>query len=360
MKIQNVTTSMVEVPLRRPARWATGGQTHVGECYVHVDTDSGESGLGLTYAHAETREIIERRLVAVLLDRDPLDTEGIWQDMYDAVHTLGHQGMVFNALAAVDIALWDLKARALGLPLFKLLGPCRESVPVYGSGGFLDYTVDELVAEATGFVERGIHRVKMKIGLDAGSDDREDLRRVAAVRRAVGDDVEIYVDANGSYRAKQAVDVARRLEELRVGWFEEPVHAADREGLATVAARTTVPVAAGEFEYHLYAFRSLLAAGAIDIVQADVGRVGGVTPWLKIARLAEAFNVPVAPHAFDVVHLHLLCATPNAMVLEHLGIFDDLPYRKRPLPRNGELTPLPDEPGHGLQLDPDGVARFQV
>lgn len=360
MKIQNVTTTLVEVPMRKPARWATGGLTHVGELYVEVGTDEGASGLGFTYNHPETREILERRLLPVLLGRDPFDTEGIWQDMYEAVHTLGQQGMVFNALAGVDIALWDLKARALGLPLYKLLGACRESVPVYGSGGFLNYSVDELVAEATGFVERGIPRIKMKIGIDGGVDDREDIRRVAAVRDAVGEDVEIYVDANGSYRAKQAIDVGRRLADLRVGWFEEPVHAADREGLAAVAARTTVPVAAGEFEYHLFAFRSLIAAGGIDIVQADVGRVGGVTPWLKIAKLAEAFNLPVAPHAFDVVHLHLMCAIPNGSVLEHLGIYEDLPYQERPQPREGMLTVPADRVGHGLELDPDAVARYRV
>lgn len=356
MKIQNVTSTLVHVPMRKPARWATGGLSHVGELYVQVETDEGPSGLGFSYNHPETVAIIEQRLLPTVLGRDPFDTEGIWADMYDAVHTLGHQGLVFNAMAAIDIALWDLKARALGLPLYKLLGACRESVPVYGSGGFLNYSVDELVEEATGFVERGIPRVKMKIGLDAGRDDREDVRRVAAVRKAVGDDVEIYVDANGSYRAKQAVDVARRLEDLRVGWLEEPVHAADREGLAVVARGTTIPLATGEFEYHLFAFRSLMAAGAVDIVQADVGRVGGVTPWLKIAKLAEAFNLPVAPHAFDVVHLHLMCAVPNATVLEHLSIYDDLPYKERPEPRDGILTVPADRPGHGLELDAERVA----
>ena len=203
----------------------------------------------------------------------------------------------------------------------------------------------------------------MKVAKDFGRAEREDVRRLRAVRHAAGDGVEIYVDANNGYTAKQAIGMARRFEEFDVGWFEEPVLADDVAGLAEIARRIEIPVATGEHEYTKYGFKELIAQGGADIVQPDVGRVGGVTEWLKVAHLAHAFNLPVAPHAVQLVHLHLACATPNLKVVEYLGVAeqgDRIWYTEFPEPREGWWSPYPDRPGLGLTVDPAAVRRYAV
>ena len=283
--------------------------------------------------------------------------------MFWRVRGYGRKGLAFCALSAVDIALWDLKAKALGLPLFKLLGPFRDSVPIYGSGGWTNFTVDELIAEATGWVDQGIKRVKIKVGKDFGQSEREDIQRLEAVRRAVGDDVAIYVDANNGYYPKQAIYMAKEFERYQVGWFEEPVLADDIDGLARVSATTSIPVATGEHEYTKYGFKELISRGGADIVQPDVGRVGGVTEWMKVAHLAHSFDLPVAPHSVQLVHLHLACATPNLKVVEVLNVGlagDRVWYTEFPDQKDGMWAPYPDRLGLGLELDPEAVARFSV
>jgi L-alanine-DL-glutamate epimerase-like enolase superfamily enzyme len=283
--------------------------------------------------------------------------------MFWRVRGYGRKGVAFCALSAVDIGLWDLKAKALGLPLYRLLGPYTDAVPIYGSGGWTNYTEDELVAEMTGYVEQGIKRVKMKVGKDFGRSEREDIQRLAAVRKAVGDDVAIYIDANNGYYPKQAIYMAKEFEQFQVGWFEEPVLADDIPGLAEIRRATTIPVATGEHEYTKYGFRALIAGGGVDIVQPDVGRVGGVTEWMKVAHLAHSFNLPVAPHAVQLVHLHLTCATPNLKVVEYLGNShegDKIWYTEFPEHKDGMWSPYPDRPGLGLELDPHAVEKWAV
>lgn len=201
------------------------------------------------------------------------------------------------------------------------------------------------------------------MGKDFGTSEREDIQRLAAVRKAVGDDIEIYIDANNGYYAKQAIRMAKAFEEYRVGWFEEPVLADDINGLAAVARAIDIPVATGEHEYTKYGFRDLIARGGADIVQPDVGRVGGVTEWMKVAHLAHAFNLPVAPHAVQLVHLHLTCATPNLKVVEYLGLLeeaDKIMYKEWPQPTDGMWSPLPDKPGLGLELTPLAVEKYAL
>jgi L-alanine-DL-glutamate epimerase-like enolase superfamily enzyme len=236
-------------------------------------------------------------------------------------------------------------------------------VPIYGSGGWTSFNEDELVHEQMGYVERGIPRVKMKVAKDFGQSEVEDLRRLRAVRNAVGDGVEIYVDANNGFYAKQAIGFARRMGEYNVGWFEEPVLADDIAGLAAIAQAIDIPVATGEHEYTKYGFKDLIVAGGADIVQPDVGRVGGVTEWMKVAHLAHAFNLPVAPHAVQLVHLHLACCTPNLKVVEYLGVSEEtdrLFYTDIPEPKDGMWSPFPDRPGLGLELNPRAIERYGV
>jgi L-alanine-DL-glutamate epimerase-like enolase superfamily enzyme len=371
MKINEVSTTIIHYPEAFVFQDATvlppkAGAKGCNVCFVHVKTDEGIEGLSPAGASASAnavRAVIEDGLKKVLLEEDPFAIEYLWNRMFWTVRGYGRKGVAFCAISSVDIALWDLKAKALGLPLYRLLGPYTDTVPIYGSGGWTNLSEKELVKEQVGYVERGIKRVKMKVGKDFGTAEEEDIRRLAAVRRAVGDDVEVYVDANNGYYAKQAIVMSRRFEDYNVKWFEEPVLADDIDGLAIVSRSTNIPVATGEHEYTKYGFKDLISRGGADIVQPDVGRVGGVTEWMKVAHLAHSFNLPVAPHAMQLVHLHLACATPNLKVVEYLGIHepsDSFFYTDVPKPKDGMWSPYPDKPGLGLELNPDVIKKYRV
>ncbi len=338
----------------------SGGRSQL---FVHICTDEGFEGLGIGQSSPGVREVVERGLKDLLVGQDPFDIERLWNDMFWRVRGYGRKGVAFCALSAVDIGLWDLKAKALGLPLYRLLGAFRESVPVYGSGGWTNFSERELIEEAAAWVEQGVSRIKMKVGKDFGQAEREDIQRVTAVRRALGDDAGIYIDANNGYYPKQAIYMGREFERLQVGWFEEPLIADDIDGLARVAAALDVPVATGEHEYTKHGFRDLIARGGADIVQPDVGRVGGVTEWMKVAHMAHAFDLPVAPHAVQLVHLHLACATPNLKVVEYMNVAlegDRVWYTEFPEQSGGMWSPYPDKHGLGLELDPRAVEEFSV
>ena len=363
MKITDVTTTYVYFPHLSAIKDATIRHPTPGrgQCFVHIHTDEGLEGLGVGNGGRASQALINESLKPILIGQDPLYIEKLWDDMFWRVRGVGRKGLAFGAISAVDTALWDLKAKYFNVPLYKLLSPYTDTVPIYGSGGWTHFSVDELVAEQIGYVERGMKSVKMKVGKDFGKSEKEDIERLAAVREAVGDDVEILIDANNGYYAKQAIRMARAFEPYRVGWFEEPVLADDIEGLAAVAAAIDIPVATGEHEYTKFGFRELIARGGADIVQPDIGRVGGVTEWMKVASLAHAFNLPVAPHAFQVVHLHVTCAIPNLRIVEYLGVseeFDKLVYTEFPEPKDGMWSPFPDKPGLGLELKPDVVKKY--
>lgn len=363
MRITDVSTTELHAPHLAGIQDATIRHRGSGRgiVFVHVKTDDGPEGLGV--GQPGTRELIEKTLKPLLVGQDPLCHEKLWDDMFWRVRGFGRKGLAFCAISAVDIALWDLKGKAFNVPLYRLLGPYTDRVPIYGSGGWTDFTESELVAEQMSYVERGIPRVKMKVARDFGRAEADDVQRLRAVRRAVGDGVEVYVDANNGYTAKQAIRMAGRFEEFNVGWFEEPVLADDVAGLAAIARRIDIPVATGEHEYTKYGFKELIAQGGADIVQPDVGRVGGVTEWLKVAHLAHAFNLPVAPHAVQLVHLHLACATPNLKVVEYLGVAeqgDRLWYTEFPEPKDGWWSPYPDRPGLGLTVDPNAIRKYGV
>ncbi len=365
MKIQDIKTTVLSVPHLPGFQDATIRHIVQGrsQCFVHVYTDRGLVGLGLGGGTTAAREVIERTLKPILLGQNALHIEKLWDEMFWAIRGVGRKGLAFSALSAVDIALWDLKAKYYETPLYQLLGPYTESVPVYGSGGWTHFSLDELVAEQCGYVERGMRAVKMKVGKDFGHSEREDVARLAAVREAVGPDVQIFIDANNGYYAKQAIRLARVFEEYDVGWFEEPVLADDIDGLAAVAKAIDIPVATGEHEYTKYGFRDLIVRGGADIVQPDVGRVGGISEWMKVAHLAHAFNLPVAPHAYQLVHLHLACATPNLKIVECLGTVeaaDRIFYTSFDEPRNGVWSPDPHKHGLGLELDPSAVKHYAV
>jgi L-alanine-DL-glutamate epimerase-like enolase superfamily enzyme len=327
---------------------------------VVVEAEAGGVvGLGYTYADTSTAVLIADLLFGVVRDRPLMDIPGAWSAMVQAVRNVGLPGVASMAIAAVDNALWDLKARLLGVPLVTLLGAVREEIPVYGSGGFTSYSVDELQQQLANWVADGISRVKMKVGRDVA----DDVTRVAAARQAIGASAELYVDANGAYTPKQALRLAAGFAEASVTVFEEPVVSDDLDGLRLVraGAPTGMAIAAGEYGYDLVYFRRMLQAHAVDILQPDATRCGGVTGFMKVAALCEAANLPVAAHTAPSLHAHLCCSVPPAILVE---FFSDHVRIERMLfdgalePRSGALHPDLSRPGLGLELKRADAARY--
>jgi len=314
----------------------------------------GELGIGWTYAAAAAAAVVADVLSGVVVGRSALDLAGAAEAMARAVRNIGRPGIAAMAISAVDIALWDLKARLLALPVAGLLGRAREDVPVYGSGGFTSYDSRRTREQLSGWVQQdGIPRVKIKIGEAWGGDERRDLERVALARDVIGPDAELYVDANGGYTVGQAVRVAQQMAGYEVTWFEEPVSSQDVAGLAAVRSQVLPDVAAGEYSWSLADSARLLAAGAVDCLQLDVTRCGGVSEFLRGAALAAAQGMQVSAHCAPNLHAHVGAAAPN---LRHVEYFHDHQRIERLLfdgtldPQGGALSPDPGRPGLGLEL----------
>jgi L-alanine-DL-glutamate epimerase-like enolase superfamily enzyme len=310
----------------------------------------GSEGLGYSYADAAAGQLIRGKLGELVVGMDPMNIPGAWRRMQEAVRNLGRPGIAAHAIAAVDVALWDLKARLLGLPLADLFGRVHPGVAVYGSGGFTSYPEARLCDQLAGWVEAGIGAVKMKVGREPESDGG----RVAAARRAIGDAAELFVDANGAYARKQALDKAAAFAGHGVSWFEEPVSSDDLEGLRLIRDRAPpgMAITAGEYGYDPIYFRRMLEAGAVDILQADATRCLGISGVLRAGALCEAFSIPLSAHTAPSLHLHPFCALPRAHTLEffhdHVRI-EQMLFDGAPIPREGILYPG-DRPGLGLEL----------
>ncbi len=324
----------------------------------------GQTGLGFTYHTGACADFIDRELRDAVVGADVLDVGGTWSEMVRRIRNFGRPGIASAAIAAVDVGLWDLKAKVLGLPLMSLLGAVRHDVPVYGSGGFTSYSETQLCDQLGGWAhEAAIGRVKMKIGMDWGGQPGRDLARVAHVRTVLGDEPELYVDANGAYSRKQAARMARELADCAVSWFEEPVSSDDLEGLRLVRSMTVMDVAAGEYGSDLAYFERMCGAGAVDVVQADVSRCAGITEWLRIAAVAAARGLDMSGHCAQSIHVHPACAVPN---LRHLEYFVDHARVDRLLfdgvldPVAGRLRPDPSRPGLGLTKRGADAERFRT
>ncbi len=329
---------------------------------VLVEARAGdETGLGYSYTHAAAATLIEQTLADAVLGRAAFDVDGAWNAMLYAMRNVGRSGIASSAIAAVDIALWDLKAHLLGVPLVGLLGAVREAAPVYGSGGFTSYSVRQLSRQLAGWMRQGIPRVKMKVG----TDPHEDVLRVRAARDAIGPQTELFVDANGAYDRKQALAFAQLFAESGVSWFEEPVTSDDLEGLRLVRDRAPagMAIAAGEYGCDLWYFRHMLDAGAVDVLQADATRCAGITGFMRAGVLCEARSLPFSAHTAPSVHAHCACALP---ALRHVEYFHDHARIERMLfdgvlePVHGELRPDGSRPGLGLTVRRADAARFAV
>lgn len=319
----------------------------------------GHTGLGYTYADGSAARLIHGMLAEVVKGSDAMAPTAAYMAMWERVRNLGRPGICSAAISAVDCALWDLKARLLGLPLATLLGQVRPGAPVYGSGGFTSYSDKQLQQQLAGWVEQGIPRVKMKIG----REPQRDIERVRTARQAIGHEPELFVDANGAYSRKQALYQAEAFAQLGVFWFEEPVSSDDLEGLRLIRDRAPamMEIAAGEYGYDIFYFRRMLEAGAVDVQQADITRCGGVTGFLQVAALCQTYNLPLSGHTAPALHTHAACAVSPFKNLEyfhdHVRIenmfFDGLPQLV-----NGELRPDLSRPGLGLELKQADAQRF--
>jgi L-alanine-DL-glutamate epimerase-like enolase superfamily enzyme len=320
----------------------------------------GETGLGYTYGNVACGTVVESVLRDVVAGCDAMAVGAAWEAMGRACRNLGRPGVASMAIAAVDTALWDLKARLLEVPLATLLDPVRRGVPVYGSGGFTSYPDRRLAEQLGGWAEQGIPRVKMKVGRDPGRDGE----RMRVAREAIGPDAELFVDANGALTRKGALGFAARAVEHGVTWFEEPVSSDDLEGLRLVrdGAPAGMDIAAGEYGYMPSYFEAMLAAGAVDCLQADVTRCEGISGFLRVGALCRARSLELSAHCGPAIHLHPCCAVP---ALRHLEYFHDHVRIERRLfdgvaePIDGSLHPDLSRPGNGLELRRADAERYR-
>ncbi|MDR1204119.1 MAG: mandelate racemase/muconate lactonizing enzyme family protein [Peptococcaceae bacterium] len=334
-----------------------------GRVVARVITDDGVEGYGMTFADP-VAEYIQKILKEEIVGKDPLAFEDIWNAMYTQIRSSGRKGVALMGMSAIDIAIWDIRGKILGQPIYKLLGGVNRLIPAYASVGFLSMPEDTVLEKSLEYVEDGYSMLKIKVGYDLGQNLRADYRRVERVRRAVGDDIHIIVDANGIYDAATAVRFARMLETLDVSLFEEPTHADDIAGLARVRAMTGVPIAAGENEYTKYGCRDLLCADAVDVLQFDITRAGGFTEMTKIIALSQAFNKKIAPHFWPQFSAHLLSAAQNGLYLEVFptpkGVREgENIITNQPPVVKGQYE-IPDGPGLGLDFDYSYLSRYKA
>jgi L-alanine-DL-glutamate epimerase-like enolase superfamily enzyme len=322
----------------------------------------GETGVGFTYGPNACATLIRDVLRIHVVGREALDVPGAWGAMVESIRNVGRPGVASMAISAVDTALWDLKAKVLEVSVARLLGMVRNAAPLYGSGGFTTYSDGRLREQFAHWVhELGIPRVKMKIGQDWGTNEARDLERVHVARETIGPDAQLFVDANGAYTRKQAVRMARAMATDDVSYLEEPVSSDDLQGLHLIRNMIDMDVAAGEYGYALAYFADMCAAEAVDILQADVSRCGGITEWIRVAAVAASHGLRVSAHTAQSLTAHVACAVPN---LAHLEYFHDHARCDRILfdgvldPVGGVLRPDLDRPGFGLELKLADAERY--
>lgn len=363
MRIRSVEARLVSIPLNPPRRIARRNLPWREYTLVRVLTDEGVVGVGFCLGGAPVAMFIRQIFAPRLKGRTPFETERIWEELYHEVLLSGRRGAAVRALSAVDIALWDIKGKVTGQPLARLLGGYRDRVPAYASGGYYgpDRTLRDLAAEVAGYVEAGFRAVKIKVG---GAPLEEDVERVREVRRVIGDGIELMLDANNAWtNVPEALRAIRRFEEYNITWIEEPFSPDNIEGHRELAAILDTPVATGEIEATRWGFLHLIRERAADILQADAAVVGGISEWLKVAHLALAHGIPVAPHWFADLHVHCVAAVPNGMWVEYFTdttILNVMELFASRLQVDDGYIKVPETPGHGIVLDEQAVDRWAV
>lgn len=361
MKITAVEPKLYHVPLPEVMTDARHGEMrHFSLITASIRTEDGATGIGYTYTVGTTGGAailaLLRDLVPALVGEDPRGIAALWEKMWWRLHFVGRGGAASFAIAAADVALWDLKAKLAGEPLWRFLGGAGNRVRVYAGGIDLRLSLDQLQEQTRRNLERGFRAIKMKVGRERLA---EDLERVAAMRTLLGGDIPLLVDANMGWTTEQAIRASRALAKHDVYWLEEPTIPDDFDGYARIESEGALPVAAGENFHSLYEFRHLLGARGVSFPEPDAATLGGITPWLQVAQLAQAHNLPVTSHGVHDIHVHLLCAVPNASFLEAHG-FGLEPYLVHKLPIEDGFAIAPDRPGHGIELNWHALEPYRV
>lgn len=359
-RIESLEVDVYVVPTDAPETDGTLSWDSTTLVLVRVHA-GGASGLGYTYTDRSAATLIRETLAGAVCGRDAFDVPAAWRAMNAALRNVGRPGLGLMAIAAVDHALWDLKARLLDRPLLDLWGRARNATPAYGSGGFTSYDLKQLTRQLGGWVEQGLPQVKMKVG----SAPQDDPQRVHAAREAVGDDVELMVDANGAYSRKQALMLAQAFAAEGVCWLEEPVSSDDLEGLRLLRDRAPaeIDITAGEYGWDVWYFRRMLAAGAVDVLQIDSTRCGGFTGFMQCADIAAGFGIEVSAHCAPSLHAQV-CGALNGV--RHIEYFHDhvriesMLFDGLPTLQDGRLRPDPSRPGLGLELRVGDAERYRL
>jgi L-alanine-DL-glutamate epimerase-like enolase superfamily enzyme len=358
--ISKVAVSSYTIPTDLPESDGTIEWDSTTLVLVEVTAD-GQTGIGFSYADTGTACLIRDKLAEILIGLDPLSGENAWIKMVQAIRNLGRPGIASMAISAVDFALWDLKAKILNLPLISLFGEVHKEIPVYGSGGFTSYTDSQLTEQFQGWADSGIKSMKMKIGREA----EKDFERVKTARAAIGSKIELFVDANGAYNRKQALNFAEKFAGLNVKWFEEPVSSDDLEGLHLIRNRapSCMNITAGEYGYDIFYFKRMLCAGAVDVLQADATRCGGFTGFREAAALCSAFSVPLSAHTAPTLHATICCSVIPVINIEYF--FDHARIEKMffdgaLVPQNGMLKPDKTRAGLGIEFKRADAGKFET
>jgi L-alanine-DL-glutamate epimerase-like enolase superfamily enzyme len=352
MKIKFLETALFQIPLAVPLSDSTHGEMPFFELItVRIKDEEGCEGLGYTYSVGvggrAIHSLVDYDLRPVLLEEDPTRIEHLWWKMWWRLHFCGRGGLASFAIAAVDIALWDMAGRRNKQPLWRLLGGSNPRVKVYAGGVDLYFTLDQLKEQARRFLEIGYRAIKMKVGRPRLS---EDIARVKAIRELIGPDIPLMVDVNMGWTVEQAIHASKALADFDIYWLEEPTIPDDLAGHVRILREGALPVATGENFHSLYEFQHFVTAGAVSFPEPDLATCGGISVWMKVARLAEAHNLPITSHGVHDLHVHTLAAVSNASYLEAHG-FGLEKYMYHPLRiENGEVA-APERPGHGVELD---------
>ncbi len=366
MKITRTRTQIVELPADEPlAGAAENPQGKRPIVTLRVETDAGIEGVGVAYfggalTHTLAHAIDE--LGALCTGEDPVLVEAVQAKLKAAAGGSAGPAGVYNlALSAIDIALWDIRAKSVELPLWKLLGGARERVPTYASGALMrGLSLDRVVRSAATLKERGWREMKTQMALPGETTPAIEVDRMVRIRKAIGPDIKLMCDINQRWRPEQAMDIGRRVEDAGVGlfWLEDVTTADDFPGLARIADALSTPVAGGEYVWGIVPFRHMMEARSVDIPMVDLVRVGGITQWLKVAGMAEAFNLPVVSHLIPEVHVHLIGAVPNGLTVEYMPWLRPL-FKAVPEQQGGELA-MPTAPGLGLEFDQTTLDRYKA